>query len=120
MANIYAGPDSCYCRLEGQGCGVVGVTATNVSYYINSIFRDLARGWTYDHSCNRIPMTRELAVRRITYLIALNRKHVGRVQPEVRAAVQNALRAIHMGAIPAPAPAIPVPVPAARSRRRVS
>lgn len=110
--NIYAGPDSCYCRLEGIGCGVTGVTATNVNYYIWAINRDLERGWTYDHSCNRIPMTRELAIRRTTYLIALNRKHVGRVQPEVQQAVTSYLAQLH-GATPIPV----APVITARRRR---
>ncbi len=116
MANIYAGPDSCYCRLEKEGCGVMGVTATNVNYYINAIRKDYARGWTYDHDCRRIPMTRSLAAWRATYLIALNRKHVGRIQPQVREAVQGFLAELH-GVIKHPATA-PTPVVAVRMRSR--
>lgn len=85
--NIYAGPSSCYCVHEKLGCYVTGVTPTNYVWYLAQIERDLKRGWTYDHACNRVEMTPELARRRALYLIALMKKHVGRVPDDVKAAI---------------------------------
>ena len=73
--NIYEGPKSCYALKEGiyvPGKGVNAETAIGILYLI---LRDLKRGWTYNHSCQRIPMTPTLFVRRATYLIALCHKH---------------------------------------------
>jgi hypothetical protein len=41
------------------------------------ILRDLKRGFTYDHSCKRIKMSKKLAIRRFVYLKALCVKHNG-------------------------------------------
>ncbi len=75
--NIYEGPNSCYAINEGiyvPGRGVNLETGVSILYLL---LRDLQRGWTYDHSCRRIPMTWDLFVRRARYLYALCRKHTG-------------------------------------------
>ena len=87
--NIYAGPSSCYCVNERLGCDVYGVTPHNYMWYLAQIERDLRRGWTYDHSCRIIPMTPDLARARAIYLIALMKKHVGRVPQEVAAEIRR-------------------------------
>lgn len=87
--NIYAGPSSCYCIHERLGCDVAGVTPQNYVWYLAQIERDLRRGWTYDHACNRIQMTPELARARAIYLIALMKKHVGRVPEEARKTIME-------------------------------
>ncbi len=100
--NIYAGPDSCYCTRERIGCNQMGVAPTNVSYYLWAIGRDLARGWTYDHSCKRVSMTRRLAVRRATYLVALAKKHTRSetAARRVYAEVSRFIESIERGVIP--------------------
>ena len=114
--NIYAGPDSCYCRLEGIGCNQMGVSPTNVSYYLWAIGRDLARGWTYDHDCKRIPMTRELAIRRATYLVALSKKHTHseNAARQVYQEVSGFIASLHRGVIPT----VPVKAAATTTVRR--
>lgn len=80
--NIYQGPSSCYATYEGIYVGGRGVdlyTAMGISYLI---LRDLNRGWTYDKQCRIIPMTPELAMRRLNYLYALSLKHYGREEAE--------------------------------------
>jgi len=75
--NKYEGPRSWYAIYEGvfvPGKGVDRYTAASIAALI---LRDLKRGWTYDSYGRRIPMTRELARRRLIYLIALARKHYG-------------------------------------------
>jgi hypothetical protein len=49
------------------------------------IQRDLRRGWTYDHSCRKIKMTKSLAIKRMAYLKALCIKHTGREEACERA-----------------------------------
>lgn len=87
--NIYAGPRSCYCLKEGIGCDVSGVTPYNYQWYLAQIERDLRRGWTYDRSCNVVPMTRELARARAIYLIALMKRHTGRVPEEAEREIRK-------------------------------
>ena len=73
--NIYEGPSSCYAIREGvyvKGRGVTPETAVGIAYLL---LRDLERGWTYDHSCNRIPMTPQLFLQRLRYLYPLCVKH---------------------------------------------
>jgi len=45
--------------------------------FVRFIMRDYERGWTYDHSCKKIKMTKRLATQRLTYLKALCVKHTG-------------------------------------------
>ncbi len=73
-ASIYSGPRSCYARFEGlyvaSGPMDFGKAAAHMYLHI----RDLERGWTYDHACRRIRMTRRLFERRTMYLVDLCRK----------------------------------------------
>jgi len=89
--NIYQGPHSCYALREGIYIPGSGVSARTVDKFIHFILRDLARGWTYDHSCQRIRMPPALARKRLLYLIALARRHSPRDVPIVRARVREAL-----------------------------
>jgi hypothetical protein len=73
--NIYEGPKSCYALREGiyvPGRGVNLKTGISILYMI---LRDYRRGKTYNHSCEVIPMTERLFVRRANYLIPLCKKH---------------------------------------------
>lgn len=79
-----------------MGCDVSGVTPYNYQWYLAQIERDLSRGWTYDHNCNRIPMTPELARRRAIYLIALMKKHTGRVPEDARAIIEEFARSLSL------------------------
>jgi hypothetical protein len=75
--NIYQGGRSAYARFEGAyapGSGVSLATAVPIAALI---LRDLRRGWTYDHGGSRVPMTPELARRRLWYLYPLCIKHTG-------------------------------------------
>ncbi|MCY0890000.1 MAG: hypothetical protein QW680_09310 [Pyrobaculum sp.] len=75
MANIYQGRDSCYARKEKTYITGSGVTQRNMATFVRFILRDLRRGWTYDHSCRKIKMTKKLAIKRLVYLLALCKKH---------------------------------------------
>ena len=77
MANIYQGRDSCYARKEGMHIIGSKVTPRNMKTFARLIQRDLRRGWTYDHGCRKIKMTKSLAIKRFTYLKALCIKHTG-------------------------------------------
>jgi len=75
--NIYEGPRSCYGINEGVyvvGSGVDLPAAASIAYLI---LRDYARGWTYNHQCQRIPMTPYLFKQRLRYLYPLCIKHTG-------------------------------------------
>jgi hypothetical protein len=78
MANIYQGRQSCYARKEGVYITGSKVTPQNMKTFVRFILRDLKRGWTYDHSCRKIKMTKSLAIKRLVYLKALCTKHTGR------------------------------------------
>jgi len=77
MANIYQGPSSCYAKKEGVWVPGSGVNEETLPAFIALILRDYKRGWTYDHDCRRIPMTDDLAIKRLNYLISLAKKHAG-------------------------------------------
>jgi hypothetical protein len=77
VANIYQGPSSCYAKKEGVWVPGSGVNEETLPAFIALILRDYKRGWTYDHNCDRIPMTDDLAVKRLNYLITLAKKHSG-------------------------------------------
>ncbi|RLG82909.1 MAG: hypothetical protein DRO39_09005 [Thermoprotei archaeon] len=89
--NIYEGPGSWYAIYEGcfvPGKGVDRYTAASIAALI---LRDLRRGWSYDDRGRRVAMTRDLARRRLIYLIALARKHSGpREMREVEEVVRYA------------------------------
>ena len=78
MANIYQGRDSCYAKKERTYITGSKVTPSNMKTFVRFILRDLKRGWTYDHSCRKIKMTKKLAIRRLAYLKALCVKHTGK------------------------------------------
>ena len=78
MANIYQGRDSCYAKKEGVHITGSKVTPSNMKTFARLILRDLKRGWTYNHGCRRIKMTKKLAIKRLTYLKALCIKHTGK------------------------------------------
>jgi len=77
MANIYQGRDSCYAKKEGVYVTGTRVTLRNMKTFARLIQRDLRRGFTYDHSCRKIKMTKRLAIQRLVYLKALCIKHTG-------------------------------------------
>ena len=77
MANIYQGRDSCYAKKERTYITGSKVTPSNMKAFVRLIRYDLKRGWTYDHSCRRIKMSKKLAIRRLVYLKALCIKHTG-------------------------------------------
>jgi len=77
MANIYQGRQSCYARKEGVYITGSKVTPRNMKTFAKFILRDLKRGFTYDHSCRKIKMTKRLAIQRLVYLKALCIKHTG-------------------------------------------
>jgi len=74
---IYEGARSSYAVNEGVYVVGKGVNVETASAIALLILRDLERGYTYDHYGNRIPMTKELARKRLVYLIALAKKHTG-------------------------------------------
>jgi hypothetical protein len=78
MANIYQGRDSCYAKKERTYITGSRVTPRNMKTFARLIQRDLRRGWTYDHSCRKIKMTKSLAIKRLAYLKALCVKHTGK------------------------------------------
>lgn len=75
--NIYQGKDSCYARKEKIYVAGSGVTPRNMPTFVKFIMRDYNRGWTYDHSCRKIRMTKTLAIKRLNYLITLCFRHYG-------------------------------------------
>lgn len=102
--NIYEGPHSCYAVREGVWVPGVGVNVASAVGIAALILRDYKRGWTYSHACTEIPMTHNLFVRRLNYLIALARKHYGpRIVHFIRDLVDFVL--IH-GRLPPRLPAI--------------
>jgi hypothetical protein len=96
--NIYQGPGSVYARMEGVWAPGSGIRSLESAASIAAlILRDYRRGWTYDHYGNVIPMTWDLARRRLVYLYPLAIKH-GAPNPE---AVRDlAFRAAATGALP--------------------
>ena len=87
--NIYEGPSSCYAIREGTYVRGHGVNRRTAEEILRFLLRDLQRGWTYNHQCQRIPMTWDLFVRRARYLIALARKHYGPAEAAVVARLVN-------------------------------
>jgi len=84
MVNIYLGRNSCYCRYEGiciEGHGVNYKTGRAIA---ELIIRDMMRGWSYDHSCNKIKFTPEHAIARLRYLYALCCAHYGKESDECK------------------------------------
>lgn len=76
--NIYEGPSSCYALYEDVYVPKEGVNRDTASSILALILRDLSRGWTYGHNCEKMPMDLSLALRRARYLIPLSRKHYSR------------------------------------------
>lgn len=69
--NIYKGTNSCYYRREG--------VLVNYDWQIpDMIMRDLRRGYTYDHDCNVIEMTNDLAKARLAFLIRITSDELAR------------------------------------------
>lgn len=93
MANIYQERNSCYAQKEGVYVPGSGVNSRNAPLFIKYILRDLRRGWTYDHYCNRIEMTPELAAKRLRFLVRLARRHSG--EAEARKVAKMVREALH-------------------------
>ncbi len=76
MRNIYLGPRSCYARREGiyvKGEGVTSVRVAAGILYL--LLRDLRRGWSYDHRCRKVRVTRRLFEERARFLAILAGRH---------------------------------------------
>ena len=69
--NIYKGRNSCYYRKEG-------ILVTDDWQIPDVIVRDLRRGYTYDHECNVIEMTDDLAKARLAFLVRITRDELAR------------------------------------------
>ena len=69
--NIYKGRNSCYHRREG-------ILVTDDWQIPDVIVRDLRRGYTYDHECNVIEMTDDLAKSRLAFLVRITRDELAR------------------------------------------
>jgi len=82
MANIYLGKDSCYARRGLKYCkkkGRKGIDSKEeVDCIIRKILNELRKGWTFNHECKRIRMTRKLAERRLIFLVRLACTHGGK------------------------------------------
>ena len=76
---MYQGADSCYAlneqlyvhRIRHRGIGTLR-EAAGIRYLI---VRDCRRGWSYDHRCRRIRLTRSLFERRALFLTLLAERH---------------------------------------------
>ncbi|WP_066796279.1 hypothetical protein [Caldivirga sp. MU80] len=76
MANIYMGRESCYAVKEGlyvkPGLMDLGRAAAHLYLHL----RDLKLGYTYNHECVRIRMSRRLFEARCKYLVKLCREQI--------------------------------------------
>ncbi len=88
----YVGIHSCYARREGVYVPGEGVTPRTAPGIAALILYDLYRGWGYNSRCEKIPMTRHLAVKRLAYMKTLARKHDPRDAPVVYQLVDYVLR----------------------------
>jgi len=80
MTNIYLGKNSCYARKEGiyvKPIAHPGIdTVTEAAGILYLVLRDYHRHKTYAHvKCREIYMSKDLFVKRATYVIALSKKH---------------------------------------------
>ncbi len=73
MANIYMGRSSCYAVNEGIYVVPGPMDLGRVAAHLLLHLRDLRRGWTYDHDCNRVVMDRDLFEARSKYLVKICR-----------------------------------------------
>lgn len=77
MANIYMGKGSCYAIKEGlyvkPGLMDLGRAAAHLYLHL----KDLKAGYTYNHDCARIRMSRSLFEARCKYLVKLCREQIG-------------------------------------------
>ncbi|MGC9152697.1 MAG: hypothetical protein ACP5GY_03060 [Vulcanisaeta sp.] len=73
MVNIYMGRNSCYAVNEGMYVTSGPMDLGRVAAHLFLHLRDLRRGWTYDHECNRIAMDRGLFEARSKYLARICR-----------------------------------------------
>lgn len=96
--SIYSGLRSCYARMEGiyvrPGPMDLGKAAAHLYLHL----RDLERGFTYDHECERIPMDWDLFEARSKYLVEICKKQNGRDCDAIEELVKEALR--HKGLPP--------------------
>lgn len=78
MVNIYLGKNSIYRRKERKYAKEDRkkyISCREARGIIKLILRDLKRGWTYDRSGKKIRMTKDLARRRLIFLISLSHFH---------------------------------------------
>ncbi len=77
--SIYLGKNSIVCKKEKVCLRTdrkPGITACfEAKGIIRLIFRDLERGWTYNQEGQRIRMTKDLAIKRIKFILRLARIH---------------------------------------------
>ncbi|GAB6947531.1 hypothetical protein JCM16161A_16610 [Vulcanisaeta sp. JCM 16161] len=73
MANIYMGRNSCYAINEGIYVAPGPMDLGRIAAHLLLHLRDLRRGWTYDHDCNRVAMDRDLFETRSKYLVKICR-----------------------------------------------
>jgi hypothetical protein len=73
MVNIYMGRVSCYSVKEGMYVMSGPMDLGRVAAHLFLHLRDLRRGWSYDHDCNRIDMDRDLFEARSKYLVKICR-----------------------------------------------
>lgn len=77
MPNVYMGRNSCYATHEHTYVSPGPMDPGHAAAHLLLHLRDLGRGWTYDHNCNRIPMTEDLFVARSRYLVKLCIEQLG-------------------------------------------
>lgn len=90
--SIYSGIKSCYARIEGVYVEPGRMDLAKAAAHLLLHLSDLERGYTYDHSCRRIPMTDELFKARSKYLVEICRKQGGRDCDEIEELVNETLR----------------------------
>jgi len=73
MVNIYMGRGSCYSIMEGMYVMSGPMDLGRVAAHLFLHLRDLRRGWSYDHDCNRIDMDKDLFEARSKYLVKICR-----------------------------------------------
>ncbi|ADN50183.1 hypothetical protein [Vulcanisaeta distributa] len=73
MPNIYMGRGSCYAVNEGIYVAPGPMDLSRIVAHLLLHLRDLKRGWTYDHDCNRVAMDRDLFEARSKYLVKICR-----------------------------------------------
>jgi hypothetical protein len=96
MANIYMGRSSCYGIKEGMYVAPGPMDLGRVAAHLFLHLRDLKRGWSYDHDCNRVVMDRGLFEARSRYLVKICRDQGLRDCDEVERLVEEVITTLRM------------------------